>query len=118
NYTTTHVFVDEVAGDSVPLTISFTPNAANLTDVETFSNLNRRDRATLDADGDGIEDGILPPSGILVVAGSDAHYYKAYAMSNAGGGNFTLTLNATKTGAYRLTARYRVSGNTNWIYYK
>ncbi|MDW8309992.1 MAG: alpha-amylase family glycosyl hydrolase, partial [Verrucomicrobiales bacterium] len=117
NYTTTHVFVDEVAGDAVPLTIVFQPNAANLTHVETYSNLNRRDRATVDADGDGTEDGILPPSGNLVVAGSDAHYFKAYSMSNAGGGTFTLTLYATKTGAYRLTARYKVSGNPNWIYY-
>lgn len=117
NYTTTHVFVDEVAGDAVPLTIVFQPNAANLTQVETYSNLNRRDRATVDADGDGIEDGILPPSGNLVVAGSDAHYFKAYSMSNAGGGAFTLTLWATKTGAYRLTARYKVSGDPNWHYY-
>lgn len=117
NYTTTHVFVDEVAGDSVPLEVSFKPNAPNLTDIEVFSNLNRRDRATVDADGDGIEDGIVPPSGNLVTAGSDAHYFKAYTMTDVGGGEFRTTLNATKTGAYRLTARYRVSGNTNWIYY-
>lgn len=117
NYTTTHVFVDEVAGDAVPLTIVFQPNAANLAQVETYSNLNRRDRATVDADGDGTEDGVLPPSGNLVVAGSDAHYFKAYTMSNAGGGTFTLTLYATKTGAYRLTARYKVTGDPNWHYY-
>lgn len=117
NYTTTHVFVDEVAGDAVPLTIVFQPNAPNLVQVETYSNLNRRDRATMDADGDGTEDGILPPSGNLVVAGSDAHYFKAYTMSNAGGGTFTLTLYANKTGAYRLTARYKVSGDPSWHYY-
>ena len=56
NYTTTHVFVDEVAGDTVPLTILFTPNAANLTQVEFFSNVNRRDRAATDADSDGVEE--------------------------------------------------------------
>jgi hypothetical protein len=117
NYTTTHVFVDEVAGDTVPLTILFTPNAANLTQVEFFSNVNRRDRATADADGDGVEDGIRPPSGDLVVAGADTHYYKAYAMTNIGGGQYQYILNATKCGAYRLTARYKVSGNPNWIYY-
>jgi glycosidase len=117
NYTTTHVFVDEVAGDSVPLTIVFTPNTGSLTQIETFSNLNRRDRAALDADGDGVEDGILPPGGDLVTSGSDAHYFKSYSMTDIGGGQFQLVLNAQKTGAYRLTARYKVAGNTNWIYY-
>jgi glycosidase len=117
NYTTTHVFVDEVAGTSVPLTILFQPNAANLTAIEVFSNLNRRDRAVVDADGDGVQDGIRPPSGNLVVAGSDAHYFKAYPMTDLGGGQFSLTLLASNTGAYRLTARYKVQGNTNWIYY-
>lgn len=117
NYTTTHVFVDEVAGDAAPLTILFTPNAANLTQVEFFSNVNRRDRATADADGDGVEDAIRPPGSDLVVAGADTHYFKAYAMTNIGGGQYQYLLNATKCGAYRLTARYKVSGNTNWIYY-
>lgn len=115
NYTSTHVFVDEVAGDAAPLTILFTPNAANLTQVEFFSNVNRRDRATTDADGDGVEDGIRPPSGDLIVAGGDTHYFKAYAMTNIGGGQYQHVLNATKCGAYRLTARYKVSGNPNWI---
>lgn len=117
NYTTTHVFVDEIAGDAVPLTILFTPNAANLTQVEFFSNLNRRDRATADADNDGVEDGIRPPNGDLVVAGADTHYYKAYAMTNIGSGQYQYSINATKCGAYRLTARYKVSGNPSWIYY-
>ncbi len=117
NYTTTHIFVDEVAGDAVPLTILFAPNAANLTQVEFFSNVNRRDRATADADGDGVEDGIRQPSGDLIVAGGDTHYFKAYAMTNIGGGQYQYVLNATKCGAYRLTARYKVSGNPNWIYY-
>ena len=117
NYTTTHVFVDEVAGDAVPLTILFTPNAANLTQVEFFSNVNRRDRATLDADGDLVEDGIRSPSGDLVVAGADTHYYKSYAMTNIGSGQYRYIIDATKCGAYRLTARYKVTGNPNWIYY-
>lgn len=117
NYTTTHVFVDEVAGDALPLTILFAPNAVNLTQVEFFSNLNRRDRAALDADGDGVEDGIRPPSGDLVIAGADTHYFKAYAMTNIGGGQYQYVVAASKCGAYRLTARYKVSGNPNWIYY-
>ncbi len=117
DYETTHVFVDEVAGVTVPLTVVFQPNASNLTKVETFSNLNNRDRAALDANGDGIPDGILPPNGNLVVAGFDTNYYTAYTMSNTGGGTYQIVLNAAKTGAYRLTARYQVSGNTNWIWY-
>ena len=117
DYTTTHVFVNEVSGDAMPLTILFSPNQLNLNAVEIFSNLNRRDRATLDADGDGIEDGIMPPDGNKIVAGDDNNYYKAYSMTATGGGQYALTLNATKTGAYRLTARYQVSGNTNWVWY-
>src|SRR5262249_28507101 len=44
--------------------------------------------------------------------------YKAYTMSPSGNpGQYTLTLNAQKTGAYRLTARYKVDGNSNWVWY-
>ena len=117
DYTTTHVFANELDGDSIPLAILFSPNQPNLTAVEIFSNLNRRDRATLDANGDGIEDGIVPPDGNLIAAGDDGNYYKAYTMTSLGGGQYSLTLNATKCGAYRLTARFKVSGNTNWIWY-
>jgi len=118
DYTTSHVFVDEVAGDSVPLQILFTPNVPSLTDIEVFSNLNNRDRATLDANGDGIEDGIVIPSGNNIVAGVGTNYYQAYVMTPTGNpGQYSLTLNAQKTGAYRLTARYKVAGNTNWIWY-
>jgi glycosidase len=117
DYTTTHVFVNELNHDVVPLTMTFTPNADNATNVEIFSNLNRRDRATLDANGDGVEDGILPPDGNQILAGDDSNYYKAYAMTNLGGGQYALTLDATKCGAYRLTARFKVAGDTNWIWY-
>ncbi|MFM2295680.1 MAG: hypothetical protein RLZZ350_2093 [Verrucomicrobiota bacterium] len=118
DYTTTHCFVDEVAGVTFPLTILFSPNTANVTNVEIFSNVNRRDRATADANGDGIEDGIVNPDGNGIVAGDDSNYYKAYAMLPSGtAGQYTFTLNAQKTGAYRLTARYRVVGSTNWIWY-
>jgi hypothetical protein len=118
DYTTTHLFVDEVAGDSIPLTLLFSPNASNVVTAEIFSNLNRRDRATQDANGDGIEDGVVPPDGNTIVAGDDSNYYKAYTMSPSGTpGQYTLTLNAQKTGAYRLTARYKASGNANWFWY-
>ena len=49
-----------------------------------------------------------------LVGTNDSHYYKAYVMP-ASGGQYSLTLNAanagaSRTGAYRLTARYRLIG--------
>lgn len=118
DYTTEHLFVDEVAGDSIPVTVLFSPNASNVVEADVFSNLNRRDRATGDANGDGIEDGVLPPDGNAIATGDDHNYYKACAMMPAGSpGQYTFTLYATNCGAYRLTARYQVSGNTNWFWY-
>ena len=118
DYTTEHLFVDEVAGDSIPVTIVFTPNQPNVTNAEVFSNLNRRDYATNDANGDGIEDGILPPDGSTILAGNTNNYYRAYTMTPTGTpGQYSLTLNAQKTGAYRLTARFQVAGSTNWNWY-
>jgi hypothetical protein len=117
DYTTEHLFVDEVAGDSIPVNIVFSPNADNVVEADVFSNLNRRNRATLDANGDGIEDGIVPPDGNTIPTGDDNNYYKAYAMTAVGGGQYALTLYATNCGAYRLTARYKIAGNTNWFWY-
>jgi glycosidase len=117
DYTTTHLFVDEVAGDSLPLTISFTPNTNNVVAADVFSNLNRRNRAVLDANGDGVEDGILAPNGNQLASGDDSSYYKPYPMTSLGGGQYSLTLYATNCGVYRLTARYKVTGDTNWYWY-
>ncbi len=50
----------------------------------------------MDANGDGIEDGILPPDGNTIATGDDSNYYKAYAMSPTDTpGQYTLTLYAT-----------------------
>ena len=127
NYTTSHVFVDEIAGDSIPMSIVFQANAQNVdpTTVQIFTNLNRRDYATLpwtDSFGIATEEGINPPNGD-VVSTNDNHYYKAYAMTDSGDHlTFNLTLNAQKTGAYRMTARYKTIDPTThvqsgWIYY-
>src|SRR4029079_11890171 len=125
NYTTEHVYIDEIAGDSLPFSVVFTPNAANVdsTTVQVYSNLNRRDYAALAyTDGKNIatEEGITPPSGNLVGT-NDSHYYKAYAMTGSGG-TYNLILDSSnagisRTGAYRLTARYRTIGSNTWIYY-
>jgi glycosidase len=119
DYGTTHVFVDEVSNDAVPLSILFSPNAStNVIEADVFSNLNRRGYANADANEDGVPDGILPPDGNTIPTGNTNNYYEAYAMAPTGTpGQYSLTLYAQKTGVYRLTARYRVSGNTNWNWY-
>lgn len=120
DYTTEHLFVDEVEGDSIPVTAVFSPNTNNVIEADVFSNLNRRNLATLavvDSNGVASEEGISPPNGNNISTGDDSHYYKAYAMTPVGGGQYSLTLSATNCGAYRLTARFKMAGNTNWFWY-
>jgi len=117
NYTTTKLFIDEVADESVDLEIVFQPGEANVTVAEVYTNLNRRDRANEDANNDGYDDGISGIDGNALVAGDDTHYYKAYTMTDVGAGTYTLTLPAEKTGAYRLTARWKVDGDPEWRWY-
>ena len=62
NYSSSHLFLDEVAGESVPVTVFFDPQTLGVESCEVLTNLNRRDRAVLDADGDGIHDGITSPA--------------------------------------------------------
>ena len=118
NYTTSKFFINEVNNESETMNIVFYPNGSNVdpSTVQVFTNVNRRDRAIVDADGDGTEDGIHPPSGDLVGTG-DNHYYRGYTMTPAGEGRYTLTLPANKTGAYRLSGRYRNVGSSTWNYY-
>ena len=119
-YTTEHLFVNEVAGDALPVTVLFSPNTNNVVEADAFSNLNRRNLATLasvDSNGVASEEGISPPNGNNIATGDDTHYYKGYAMTAVGGGQYALTLYATNCGAYRLTARFKVAGNTNWFWY-
>jgi glycosidase len=116
DYTTSHVFVNEVAGDSVSITVFFDPQTLGVETAEVFTNLNRRDRAAQDADHDGIEDGIKPPSGNTIAVGDDRNYYKAYKMNLVSGG-YQLTLDASRCGAYRLTARYRMQGEPAGTYH-
>jgi hypothetical protein len=115
DYSTSHLFVDEVASTTVPITVFFDPQITGIETAEVFTNLNRRNRATLDADGDGIEDGIKPPFGNSIPAGDDQNYYKAYTMALVNSG-YQLTLSAAKCGAYRLSARYRLNGDVPGTY--
>jgi hypothetical protein len=107
DFTITRVLLDEVAGDSVPITIFFDPQQLGVESVDVFTNLNRRDKAAADPDGRGVQEGISPPSGTAIATGDDRHYFKAYRMDPVSGG-YRLTLAAQRCGAYRLTVRYRL----------
>lgn len=121
NYTTTHMFVDEAAGTSQPLTILFSPNQPNVVAAEVFTNLNRRDKATTaytDANGIATEEGIEPYDGNAIALGDDTHYYKAYSMTpTSNPGEYSIALSGSKTGAYRLTARWKVQGDNTWRWF-
>ena len=115
-YKTTKFFIDEIAGDSQTLNVSATFNAGTPpTEVEVVTNLNRRERATSDANADGIEDGILPPARDSV-GQNETHYYRAHPMT-ASGSTWSAALPVTKTGAYRATVRYRFSPAGTWYYF-
>jgi glycosidase len=114
DYTTTKFFIDETLNQSYPVTVNVAMGNASVQAIEVFTNLNNRDRAALDANGDGIHDGIFPPDGNLITTANTNTYYQAYAMNPTSGGNYTLTLNASKTGAYRLTVRWKLTGDTQW----
>lgn len=115
-YKTTKFFIDEIAGDSQTLDASVTFNAGTPpTEVELVTNLNRRDRADTDANADGVPDGIRPPAKDIV-GQNDTHYFRAYPMVSSGS-TWTASLPVTKTGAYRLTFRYRFAPGGIWYYY-
>ncbi|MCC5850139.1 MAG: hypothetical protein JJU29_18800 [Verrucomicrobia bacterium] len=114
NYNVLNFYIDELQNEVFPaLDIVFEPGAPT-TQVEIFTNLNNRDRANLDWDGDGIEDGIIPPDGNLISVSDTDAYFQAYTMADEGDGTYTLTLPVEKTGAYRLTARFRDGEEAPW----
>jgi len=125
SYTASKVYIDEVSNDAEPLVIRFMPKTTNeVSEVELWTNLNNRSRATNDINNDGMEDGIVPPDAPLTkpegyVSGPypTNGYFNAIPVISSNNGTFIITTNATKTGVYRLTARYKVSGNTNWFWY-
>lgn len=115
-YKTTKFFIDEIAGETQMLNVSATFNAGTPpTEVEVVTNLNRREKADQDNNGDSIADGILPPARDLS-GQNETHYYKAYPMT-AAGSMWSASIPVTKTGAYRATVRYRFSPTGPWFYY-
>ncbi len=113
DYSSTHLFIDEINGDTIPIYIYFDPQASGTVPVDeadVYTNLNNRDLANVSSSGDGIPDGIVPPDGNNILSSSTAStYYQAYKMN--GSGPFNLVLNVNKTGAYRITARYHLQGD-------
>ena len=110
NYGLRRFYLDELANDTATLTVKFKPNAApgtSVSAVEAYTNLNRRDKATLDES----------PSS--VTASSDT-YYRAYPMSGPdSSGYYSVDLPVNLCGAYRLQVRYKIAGvnSGNYIYY-
>jgi len=103
NYGTVKYFIDEDAADTVPLEVFvevYAPGVdKSLIEVETYTNLNRREQATLVDDHSG------PKS---------TWYYMPYSMTHVGmkGNNhlYKTTINVDKTGAYRVSTRMKING--------
>ena len=120
DYTTTHLFADEVAVTSEKLEIVLeTPHVIT---AQVYTNLNRRDHASADANGDGIEDGIQPPDRDSISLANNNGYFQVHAMAfdptRGEAGAWVCEINATKTGAYRLTARFKLQDDADvWHWY-
>jgi hypothetical protein len=117
DYTVSHTVLNELAQQKTPITVFFDPQMIGVERAEVFTNLNRREFADRDANGDGVPDGIEPPRGNSIAVGDDFNYYKAYPMYLVSGG-YQLTLSVAKCGVYRVTARYRLltdpAGTYRW----
>ena len=110
NYDLRRFFLDEVAGDQESIRVLLSPNPGGtnqVTSIELFSNLNRRDYVKMPGDEDPDD----------VTTTSLDTYYKAYTMTNAGSGVFAVTLPVNRCGAYRINARWKINGGAAWYYY-
>src|SRR5690606_10499689 len=82
DYSATKFFVDERAGDSFSVYVTYTiPGSDDVEQVEIFSNLDRRDFADVDYNNDSIPDGIKPPDGNSITTNDTGAYYRAYPMT-------------------------------------
>ncbi|MDF3129136.1 hypothetical protein P0Y35_08015 [Kiritimatiellaeota bacterium B1221] len=132
-YSTSHVYIDEVAGTTADIEVLYDLTGfSQVTDVEVYTNLNRRDLVRIDKNSDGYADGIQPVDGNTITdspADTDpatGHYFAPVNMVYDGTHDiWALTIPASKTGAYRLTARFKTSdaiaenkyNSDNWIWY-
>ena len=118
DYTTSKFFIDEAAGETVTLDVVYAPEVTSPYAVEIFSNVGRRDFWNADIDGDGVADAIRPPDGDLITADTTNSYFAAIPMEwDTAAHAYKKTLTVGKTGAYRLTARYKETADSDWVYY-
>ncbi len=123
DYTTTKLFLDEIAGETQRIVVVYTPDDGAVSNVQVFCNVNRRDLVDVDYGNgyfspDGIPDGIKPPDGNFIGTNDTGAYFTAFAMSG-GPTTYYWTGVVAKCGAYRLTGRYQKPGQgpTNWTWY-
>jgi hypothetical protein len=116
NYTTTKLFLDEVRGETRLVAVTFQPDEANVTEVEIITNLNQRHRATADQDGNAVEDGMQFNQTEGILGSTEAFYYRRWP-ATLQGGSYGTALTASRTGSYRLTARWKVAGDPNWRWF-
>jgi hypothetical protein len=110
NYGTAKYFLDESQNEAIPIDVSVQVyadgNAPGSLDVELFSNINRRDYAKVWESPDQ--------------SGGPTSYYMSYPLryEAQSGDNFVYRTNLTltKTGAYRLTARFRINHGP-WLWH-
>ena len=109
NYGLRRFFLDEARGDQEHISVIVEPRAGGtnqITAIELFSNLNRRDFAKLPGDEN-------PDS---VTATSIDTYYRGYPMGPLSGGRYTVTLPVNRCGVYHINARWKINGGP-WRYY-
>lgn len=105
DYLTLNYYINE-PGEYETLTLDLYPDEAGTVEkAELWSNLNRRDYATLAAQ-DAVSNPSPSPTGTT--------YFVGYAMTNVSAGKWRIQLPVNKTGAYRVTARWKVAGDPNW----
>ncbi|MEI8386675.1 MAG: hypothetical protein WCG76_03655, partial [Verrucomicrobiota bacterium] len=108
NYGLRRFYLDEVAGDASEITVKFKPNTSSgltVSNVEAFTNLNRRDKAVMEED----------PATVTTADGDN--YFLAYAMAGPdSSGYYSATIPVNLCGAYRLQVRYKINGG-NYIYF-
>jgi len=118
DYSKSNFYIDENNDSSFPsIQIRLTTNVGANGQVEIFTNLNNRDKADNDFNNDGIEDGILPPNGNNISVSDTNAYFRAYTMVDSNNdGTYELDLPVLKTGAYRITARYKSRPADPWTW--
>lgn len=110
NYGLRRFFIDEVKEDQEQLTAIVEPRVGGtnqITAIELFSNLNRRDYAKIPGDEN-------PDA---VTATSIDTYFRGYPMAALGGGRYAVTVAVNRCGAYRINARWKINGGAAWHYF-